>query len=49
MRKGFKPRYKACFQLNVNLWARPKLLKFTSNKWKGINKKSPYSILGQKK
>jgi|NorSeaMetagenome_1021524.scaffolds.fasta_scaffold31398_1 small subunit ribosomal protein S4 len=48
MRKGFKPRYKACFQLNVNLWARPKLLKFTSNKWKGINKKSPYSILGQK-
>ena len=36
MRKGFKPRYKACFQLNENLWATNKISKFNNNKWQGI-------------
>jgi small subunit ribosomal protein S4 len=48
MRKGFKPRYKACFQLNENLWATNKISKFNSNKWQGIKRKKPLGSLGKK-
>ena len=48
MKSGFKPRYRACFQLGENLWATTKVSKFKHTKWQNINKKKPLGSLGRK-